>query len=76
MSILFAMALAAANPATQPAPAATADHSQHAQHQQHMEHMKQCHDMMAKMHQGMKHDGQAQPGDAKTSAEHKGHSAH
>lgn len=65
MSILFALALAA-TPAAQPASAAVVDQAEHAQHQKHM---KQCHDMMAKMHQGMKHDGHAQHDDTKPSGQ-------
>lgn len=75
MTILFALAIAAA----QPTPAAPVDQSQHAQHQQHAQHMQamqkhheQCREMMEKMHQGMKHDGH-QAGDAKPGAEHKDH---
>ena len=74
MSILFALALAA-TPAAQPTLAAAVDHSQHAQHKQHAEHqqhMKQCMDMMAKMHPGMKHDGHLQ-GDAQHGPDHGEH---
>lgn len=80
MLISVVMALAAANPAAPPAlaPADHAQHQQHAQQQQHAEHqqhMKQCHDMMAKMHQGMHHPGPSQGG-AKAGSDHKDHTGH
>jgi hypothetical protein len=75
MSIVFATLALAAAPVVQGAPAAPVDHAQHSQHQQHAQHMlamQHCHDMMLKMHQGMKHDGHgAQQVDK--AGEHQGH---
>lgn len=77
MSIFFTLAFAA-TVAAQPAPPAVVDHSKHAtqqQHAQHQRHMAECKDMMAKMHQGMKHEGRNESGNqaAPEHADHKGH---
>ena len=76
MSILFALALAAAPVAQSSAPAAVDHRSQHADHMKDMQkHHDACRDMMAKMHRGADHQAGAKNADPHA-AMHKDHAGH
>ena len=76
MSIIFALALAAAPVAQSPAPGAVDHRSQHANHMKEMQkHHDACRDMMAKMHHGADHRAGAKSSDTGATM-HKDHAGH